>query len=164
MSKKETAIKVSATKKDRFVRWAVFLSDNSPNFARSYILNLSLGKILANEASRLIANKDIAGYNKDSVIISFAKVGEEAAARQISFVSAFSKEDASCLRSIYDDMKKNGQFLSFDMLAINGQEIMDILNVSGPVIKILKDKAYEYAILNPKKNNFKDLKRFLEKK
>lgn len=158
---KDAAQKMCTASKNAYVRWAVFLSDLSSEEAKNYILNLSLGKALAAEVSRLIDDIDIAEKSQDKIIIYFAKIGINSSARHIDYVTNFDKEKAVRLKNIYTTMRENGQFLSFNMLNINGKEIMDILDVSGPQIKTCKDKAYEYIILNPEKNNFKDLRDFL---
>ena len=62
------------------------------------------------------------------------------------------------IRSYYDDKK---QFISYKMLSITGSDIKSVLNIDGPAIKHYKDKAYEYAVLNPEKNNYNDLKLYL---
>lgn len=159
--KSETAYKTCNAYASRFVRWAVFLSDAAPCDARLFIQNLSLGKLLASEVERILLNRDLHTKSKDEIILYFAKTGQKSSRRQIYFTRVFSPNDANTLKEIYLSMRKKKQFISYNMLNINGRDIMDIFDVSGPKIKKYKDIAYKYAVLNPDKNNINDLKSYL---
>jgi len=158
---KKTAAKLITAPKDGHIRWAVFLSDFSKEKAREYITNLSLGKQFAQEATSLIANREICIKEKKDIIVYFAKIGANFAKRLIDYISVFNSNDSLCLQSIFDEMKDKKQFISYSMLSISGSDIKGILNADGPAIKHYKDKAYEYAVLNPENNNYDDLKLYL---
>lgn len=159
--KNETAYKTCTAYASKYVRWAVFLSDFSPNEAKTFILNLSLGKILAEEVARILLHKDIVYKGQDEIVLYFAKIGEKSARRQIYFARVFNCDDADKLKNIYLSMRENQQFITYDMLNINGNDIIEMFNINGSKIKTYKDKAYRYAVLNPAKNNFKDLEAYL---
>lgn len=161
--KREAAYKTCNAYASRYVRWAVFLSGLAPNDSRQFIQNLSLGKLLSEEVARILSNRDMPDKGKNEIILYFAKIGQKCVRRQIYFTRVFSTEDASNLKNIYHSMRENNQFITYDMLNINGTDIMDTFNVEGPKIKEYKDMAYEYAVLNPDKNNIDDLKSFLIK-
>ena len=158
---KDTAKQVCSSPCNRYIRWAVFLSDNLPKDARNFILDLSLGKDLANEVERLLSNREVYNYNKDAIIIRFAKMGRKLAKRLIEFIDIVHFNKSLQLHKIYNNMIKHNQFISYNMLQINGTDIMSLLTVKGRQVKHYKDKAYEYAVLNPDKNNLKDLKDYL---
>lgn len=157
----DTAKKVSITTNDRYLRWAVFLSDHSAYHAHHYIVHLSLGKDLANEVNRIIKDKAIAKNNRNDVILNFAEIGVAAAKRQIEFIKITSNTDISFLQDIYKQMKAKNQFITYDSLNIDGNQIIDLLSAKGKLIKYYKHEAYKYAVLNPDKNNLEDLKAYL---
>lgn len=159
---KKTALKVHSASLDRYVRWAVFLGDNSAEYANKFITQLSLGKAFAKEISSLISNKNIAKSEETIIKITFAKMGERLACRQIDFVGSYIEDDKKYLENIYESMVKQKQFISINELAINGRDIINIMNVQSTAIGHYKNKAYEYAVLNPAKNNYEDLKKFLK--
>ncbi len=146
----------------REVRWAVFLRGLSAENAKKFILNLSLGRQLADDVSALIQNKNIAKKPESEIILFFAKLGEKAAKNQVDFLKSFQKKEAVSLLKIYKNMLANKQFIKYNSLQIAGDDIINIFKVTGPEIKKYKDAAYEYAVLNPEKNNFDDLCRYLK--
>ncbi|MEX1378159.1 MAG: hypothetical protein AB1Z23_11900 [Eubacteriales bacterium] len=157
----DTAKKTAIAKNDRFLRWAVFLSDHSSHHAHHFILNLSLGKDLANEVKRIIKEKAIAKKDKDEIILHFAEIGQEAAKRQIEFNNIISSSDIGILQNIFNQMKDKGQFITYETLNIDGNQIIQLLSVKGKQIKYYKHEAYKYAVFNPEKNNYEDLRDYL---
>ncbi|MBN2879339.1 MAG: CCA tRNA nucleotidyltransferase [Clostridia bacterium] len=158
---KETADKLRISPKDRHIRWAVFLSDYSKEKAREYIASLSLGKQFAQETASLISRREICLLEKSEIIIYFAKTGAAFTKKLIDYIAIFNTNDSLYLQAIFCYMNNKKQFISYSMLSITGSDIKSILNADGPAIKHYKDKAYEYAVLNPEKNNYDDLKLFL---
>jgi len=158
---KDTADKLMNAPKGRHIRWALFLSDFSAEKAREYLSSLSLGKQFAQEAATLITNREIYLREKSEIIIYFAKTGATFAKKLIDYISIFSEIGSSYLQSIFSDMNDKKQFISYKMLSITGSDIKSVLNIDGPAIKHYKDSAYEYAVLNPEKNNYNDLKLYL---
>ena len=157
----DTAKKVSITTNDRYLRWAVFLSDYSAHHAHHFIVHLSLGKDLANEVNRIIKDKAIAKNNKYDVILHFAEIGAAAAKRQIEFIKITFNSDISFLQDTFIQMKAENQFITYDTLNIDGNQIIDLLSAKGKLIKYYKHEAYKYAVFNPDKNNLEDLKAYL---
>jgi len=158
---KDTSNKLRNAPKNRHIRWALFLSDFSAEKAREYISSLSLGKQFAQETATLIAKRELYFREKSEIIIYFAKIGATFAKKSIDYISIFSEAGSSYLQSVFSDMNDKNQFISYKMLSITGSDIKSVLNIDGPAIKHYKDKAYEYAVLNPEKNNYNDLKLYL---
>ena len=141
---------------------ALFLSDLSAEDAEKYILNLSLGRQMSARVRDIIKNKNVAGETKQNIILTFAKLGTKASADVINFTKAFSIKECAYLKNIYKEMITKEQFIDYSSLKIDGNDIMRIMNVKGIDIKRYKEKVYEYAVLNPEKNNFNELSIYLK--
>lgn len=159
--KMHTAILVSTFPNYRALRWAAFLSDQSSEYAYSYIINVSLGKSLAKDVSHIIINKNIVSRKESEIIIAFAKMGKDNAMQQVYFAKTVSNKDFTYLKQIYATMCQKNQFISNKDVKLNGNDIKQILSVEGKKIENYKNKLYEYVVFNPDKNNYVDLKVFL---
>lgn len=161
--KKDTALLLVDAPFDRAVRWSVFLSDLSAEDAFMYLEHFALGKKISNAVFQLIKNKNIVNNKKDEIILSFAKLGESVTKRLIKLVNVYSAADSKFLNSIFSSMQKNNQFITYDMLSVNGSDITEILSVKGKSVGFYKEKAYEFAVLNPGMNTYNHIKNYLLK-